>query len=39
MSEADVDDLRVHIAGQRLQLKATIAAPFSTKLLARAIEF
>jgi hypothetical protein len=27
------------VAGQTLQLKATIAAPFSTKLLARAIEF
>ncbi len=27
------------VAGQSLQLKATIAAPFSTKLLARAIEF
>jgi hypothetical protein len=27
------------VAGQSQQLKATIAAPFSTKLLARAIEF
>ena len=27
------------VAGQTLQLKATIAAPFSTKLFARAIEF